>query len=50
MECVEGMDTEAKLIKFLMAKAGAIWATKYIMIVLGYNPQNKINIHKPILI
>ena len=35
-------DTGANLNELPMAKAGAIRATEYITIMLGYNPQNKI--------
>lgn len=35
---------------FPMAKVRTIWVTKWTTIILHYNPQNKINIHEPILI
>ena len=43
-------DMGAKLKELLMAKAGTIWATKLIIIVLDYNSKNKVNIYESILI
>lgn len=42
-------DTLAKSKGFPIVKSGIIWATKKRMIVIGYNAQNKINIHESTL-